>query len=70
MSEIQSWAASHPERCIIGHPFNPPHLIPLVEVVGGAKTSQATIQRTIEFYKSIGKKAIRLNPTWPIGKKK
>ena len=31
----------HPERCVIGHPFNPPHLIPLVEVVGGAKTSAA-----------------------------
>ena len=65
MSEIQSGAASHPERCIIGHPFNPPHLIPLVEVVGGAKTSEATIQRTIEFYKSIGKKAIRLNKEMP-----
>src|SRR5207253_273318 len=35
MSEIQKGAISHPERCVIGHPFNPPHLIPLVEVVGG-----------------------------------
>ena len=43
MSEIQSGAASHPERCVIAHPFNPPHLIPLVEIVGGAKTSEATI---------------------------
>ena len=65
MSEIQSGAASHPERCVIGHPFNPPHLIPLVEVVGGAKTSEKTIQRAIEFYKSIGKKAIRLNKEMP-----
>jgi 3-hydroxyacyl-CoA dehydrogenase len=40
MSEIQSGAASHPERCVIAHPFNPPHLIPLVEIVGGAKTSE------------------------------
>ena len=40
MSEIQKGAASHPERCVIGHPFNPPHLIPLVEIVGGAKTSE------------------------------
>ncbi len=31
----------HPERCIIGHPFNPPHMIPLVEVVGGKRTSPA-----------------------------
>ena len=65
MSEIQSGAASHPERCVIGHPFNPPHLIPLVEVVGGAKTSEETIQRAIAFYKSIGKKAIRLNKEMP-----
>src|SRR3981081_849580 len=43
MSEIQSGAASHPERCVIAHPFNPPHLIPLVEIVGGAKTREATI---------------------------
>ena len=34
----------HPERCVIGHPFNPPHLIPLVEVVGGAKTSPQAIE--------------------------
>jgi 3-hydroxyacyl-CoA dehydrogenase len=65
MSEIQKGAASHPERCVIGHPFNPPHLIPLVEVVGGAKTSEQTVQRAIDFYKSIGKKAIRLNKEMP-----
>src|SRR6516165_11105179 len=40
MSVIQS-QARHPERCVIGHPFNPPHVIPLVEVVGGSKTSPA-----------------------------
>jgi 3-hydroxyacyl-CoA dehydrogenase len=65
MSDIQSGAGSHPERCVIGHPFNPPHLIPLVEVVGGAKTSELTIQRAIAFYKSIGKKAVRLNKEMP-----
>ena len=65
MSEIQSGAALHPERCVIGHPFNPPHLIPLVEVVGGTKTSEETVQRAIAFYKSIGKKAIRLNKEMP-----
>ena len=41
MSDIQLGARSHPERCVIGHPFNPPHVIPLVEIVGGAKTSKA-----------------------------
>ena len=65
MSDIQSGAALHPERCVIGHPFNPPHLIPLVEVVGGTKTSEQTVQRAIAFYKSIGKKAVRLNKEMP-----
>src|SRR6201984_856040 len=55
MSEIQSGAASHPERCVIGHPFHPPHLIPLVEIVGGAKTSEDALQRATEFYTAIGK---------------
>src|SRR5579863_4844212 len=50
----------HPERCVVGHPFNPPHVIPLVEVVGGAKTSEAVIERAMAFYASIGKKPIRL----------
>jgi 3-hydroxyacyl-CoA dehydrogenase len=65
MSDIQVGAKSHPDRCVIGHPFNPPHLIPLVEVVGGKKTSEETIQRAMEFYKSIGKKAVRLNKEMP-----
>ena len=59
MSVMQS-ACQHPERCVIGHPFNPPHLIPLVEVVGGSKTSPETIRRAMEFYASIGKKPIHL----------
>jgi len=59
MSVMQS-ACQHPERCVIGHPFNPPHLIPLVEVVGGSKTSPETIRRAIDFYASIGKKPIHL----------
>src|ERR1700760_824518 len=59
MSVMQS-ACKHPERCVIGHPFNPPHLIPLVEVVGGSKTSPETIRRAVDFYASIGKKPIHL----------
>jgi 3-hydroxyacyl-CoA dehydrogenase len=65
MSEIQKGAASHPERCVIAHPFNPPHLIPLTEIVGGAKTSEATIQRVTEFYSSIGQKTVRVNKELP-----
>ena len=53
MSEIQLACGSHPERCVIGHPFNPPHLVPLVEIVGGAKTSEETIQRVAEFYTAL-----------------
>src|SRR6201987_2047355 len=51
----------HPERVLVGHPFNPPHIIPLVEVVGGTKTSTEPMNRPICFYDSIGKKTIRLN---------
>src|SRR6266702_4225642 len=58
MSEIQKGAAAHPERCVIGHPFNPPHLIPLVEIVGGQNTLEATIQRVSEFYTSIGQRTV------------
>lgn len=57
--------AKHPERILIGHPFNPPHLIPLVEVVGGTKTSAEAVQQAIKFYASIGKKPILLNKELP-----
>jgi 3-hydroxyacyl-CoA dehydrogenase len=65
MSEIQSACEMHPERCVIGHPFNPPHLVPLVEIVGGVKTSEATIQRAGEFYSSIGQRTVRVNKEMP-----
>src|ERR1700735_5378475 len=59
MSVMQS-ACKHPERCVTGHPFNPPHIIPLVEVVAGSKTSPETVERAIVFYTSIGKKPIHV----------
>jgi 3-hydroxyacyl-CoA dehydrogenase len=65
MSEIQSGCPRHPERCVIGHPFNPPHLIPLVEIVGGANTSEDTIRRVTEFYTTLGKRTIRLHKELP-----
>jgi ketoreductase RED1 len=46
------------ERVLIGHPFNPPHLIPLVEVVPGKHTSKEAIAEALEFYKAIGKQPI------------
>src|ERR1700716_2787120 len=65
MSEIQSACRLHPERCVIGHPFNPPHLVPLVEIVGGTLTSEATIQRAMEFYTALGKQTVRLRKEVP-----
>ena len=65
MSEIQLSCRAHPERCVIGHPFNPPHLIPLVEIVGGAQTSEDTIRRVTEFYTALGKRTIRLHKEVP-----
>jgi carnitine 3-dehydrogenase len=59
MSRIQS-ECKHPERCVTGHPFNPPHLMPLVEVVGGTKTSAETIDRTMRFYKVMGKRPMHI----------
>jgi 3-hydroxyacyl-CoA dehydrogenase len=63
--DVMQSSCKHPERCVIGHPFNPPHVVPLVEVVGGAKTSEETIERAMSFYASIGKKPIRLHKAIP-----
>ncbi len=59
MSVIQS-GCTHPERCVIGHPFTPPHLVPLVEVVGGRGTSAETVRRVMRFYRTLGKHAIHI----------
>jgi len=45
---------SHPDRLIVGHPFNPVYLLPLIEVVGGEKTSTATIDTAMDFYRGLG----------------
>jgi 3-hydroxyacyl-CoA dehydrogenase len=63
-SVIQS-KCKRPERVVIGHPFNPPHIVPLVEVVGGSKTSPDAIQQAMTFYASIGKKAIHVRKELP-----
>jgi carnitine 3-dehydrogenase len=54
-------ACKHPERVVLGHPFNPPHLIPLVEIAGGKLTSPEALIRAEAFYKRLGKSTIRLN---------
>lgn len=54
MTDIQSTCAT-PERTVIGHPFNPPYLLPLVEIVGGKKTDPAAVQWANDFYAHAGK---------------
>ena len=64
-SVIARGCPQHPERVVIGHPFNPPHLIPLVEVVPGEKTSEQTVEAALAFYTAVGKKPIRLRHELP-----
>ena len=64
-SDIARGCPRHPERVVVGHPFNPPHLIPLVEVVPGEKTSQDTVERAMAFYAALGKRPIRLRQEVP-----
>jgi 3-hydroxyacyl-CoA dehydrogenase len=64
MTEIQA-PCKHPERCVIGHPMNPPHLMPLVEIVPGRRTSDATVRDAMAFYSSMGKKPIQLRKEIP-----
>ena len=58
-SRLQAEMA-HPERFVVGHPFNPVYLMPLVEVCGGDKTSEATKERAAAFYSSIGMRPLKL----------
>ncbi|MBN34849.1 MAG: 3-hydroxybutyryl-CoA dehydrogenase [Rhodospirillaceae bacterium] len=51
---------SHPERVIIGHPFAPSYLIPLVEVVGGKQTDAEVLTWSHAFYEAVGKKSMTL----------
>lgn len=60
VSDIQE-NAIHPERIVLGHPFNPPHLLPLVEIIGGEKTQDAYKQAAFKFYESLGKRPILIH---------
>ena len=64
MSEIQS-AVKRPERCLIAHPFNPPHLVPLVELVPGGNTAPETVGRAREFFEGLGKIPVVLKRETP-----
>ncbi|SAL76217.1 3-hydroxybutyryl-CoA dehydrogenase [Caballeronia terrestris] len=58
-------SAIHPERCIVGHPFNPVYLLPLVEVLGGERTSADTIDTAMSFYASIGMRPLKVQKEVP-----
>jgi len=64
MSEMQDKCA-HPDRTVVGHPFNPPYLIPLVEVVGGTSTSPGVVEWTADFFRHAGKSVIKMDREVP-----
>ena len=64
MTMLQADCA-RPERCVVGHPFNPPYLIPLVEVVGGERTDPAAVDWLTAFYAAVGKRPLRLTRELP-----
>jgi carnitine 3-dehydrogenase len=64
MTEMQTHCA-HPGRTIVGHPFNPPYLMPLVEVVGGELTDPEVVAWTSDFYRSAGKSVITMEHELP-----
>ncbi|WP_437881671.1 L-carnitine dehydrogenase [Pseudomonas sp. LRF_L74] len=57
--------AQHPERCLVGHPFNPVYLLPLVEVVGGEKTSVEAVQAAIAIYSALGMRPLHVRKEVP-----
>jgi carnitine 3-dehydrogenase len=64
MSEMAT-RADHAERLVVGHPFNPPYLIPLVEVVGGTATSPEVVEWTADFFRHAGKSVIKMEREVP-----
>jgi carnitine 3-dehydrogenase len=64
MTDIQARCQS-PQRTVVGHPFNPPYLLPLVEVVGGDKTDPEAVRWVIDFYRIAGKAPLALSKEIP-----
>jgi carnitine 3-dehydrogenase len=64
MTEMQEYCPT-PERLVVGHPFNPPYLIPLVEVVGGKRTADRAVRWAAEFFEATGKSVITMDREVP-----
>ncbi|HSK57527.1 MAG TPA: 3-hydroxyacyl-CoA dehydrogenase NAD-binding domain-containing protein [Actinomycetospora sp.] len=64
-TDLARGAHRHPERVLVGHPFNPPHLVPLVEVVPGEVTSEAAVDAAMAFYASGGRSPLRRHAELP-----
>ncbi|GAA4914044.1 3-hydroxyacyl-CoA dehydrogenase [Actinomycetospora succinea] len=64
-TDLARGAPHHPERVLVGHPFNPPHLVPLVEVVPGEATSEAAVDAAMAFYAGVGRTPLRLHAELP-----
>lgn len=64
-SSFADACARHPERVLVAHPFNPPHLVPLVEVVGGRQTSAEAVDSALEVFRHLGKRPIRIRRELP-----
>lgn len=65
MTEMTRHLTLHPQRFVVGHPFNPPYLVPFCEVCGGERTSEAVKDWTVAFYEAIEKKVARMNKELP-----
>lgn len=63
-SEFQS-ECLHPERVLVGHPFNPVYLLPLVEVLGGEQTAESVLESATDFYTDLGMKPLRVRKEIP-----
>ncbi|MCG7321118.1 3-hydroxyacyl-CoA dehydrogenase NAD-binding domain-containing protein [Arsenicicoccus bolidensis] len=64
-SSFQDACTHHPERVLVAHPFNPPHLVPLIEIVGGSRTDAAAVDAAMATFAHLGKHPIRINAELP-----
>ena len=64
-SSFQDACTHHPERVLVAHPFNTPHLVPLIEIVGGSRTDAAAVDAAMATFAHLGNHPIRINAELP-----